>query len=391
MILNLSRLRRASLLLVALSLPISNISLTPIPYTQASLVAVYLALIAHARLLISQPSKVLSSYLAIPMFALLLVMVISTFAPGRPDPSNILSEMRQHFFYLVFFMTAIVTVKESPRFPNQLERTLLVAVSIPAIAFGIGLTNVVGYSERLTFLNLNPNLLAQYFLIGQIIVLDLFFTGTKLRRLSGGWRIILALLLVLFVFSLSLTGSRSGVIICIVAITTFFVFSDTSKLGNVVKVLVPGSMIVVIFAVFLLESSVFASRAENIQEDIRFTTLWPVAIDIFLSHPLFGAGLSELDGRLYAVTNRNLMVHNEFLRVAASSGLLGLSLLGLFVYRLFKKALQAKGRNGSGAPIAIAVAAILYLFQGGTLYALFPWVLFLYAFASSRQYSERKR
>lgn len=72
---------------------------------------------------------------------------------------------------------------------------------------------------------------------------------------------------------------------------------------------------------------------------------WTVALRVFAAHPLAGAGLESFGNSytLYDTGNglyRVYFAHNEYLQMLADGGLIGLGLVLLFIYALFRGALR---------------------------------------------------
>ena len=83
------------------------------------------------------------------------------------------------------------------------------------------------------------------------------------------------------------------------------------------------------------------------------THFWAVAWQIFLAHPLFGAGLDSFGVAFtkYDTWNGLLRVeraHNDYLQILAEGGLAGFACIVGFIYLFFRKALATIWAAGEG-------------------------------------------
>lgn len=90
---------------------------------------------------------------------------------------------------------------------------------------------------------------------------------------------------------------------------------------------------------------------------------WPIALKIFLAHPLLGAGLDAFGVAFtrYDTWNGVLRVeqaHNEYLQMLADAGIVGFLLLAAFILIFFRKALPVmSAAHGSRRAIAVGAFA----------------------------------
>lgn len=122
----------------------------------------------------------------------------------------------------------------------------------------------------------------------------------------------------------------------------------------------------------LQPSAVSEDRSLN----IRLNVEWPRSLRAFAKNPLTGSGYSSV----------GLAVDNEYLRILAETGILGLLAFGLIFIRYFKTAIQVLLNYQPSIPTAFVVAVscfILSLGLGGVFIdvfaaskiALFTWLL----------------
>lgn len=388
---SLVAIRRTLLLVILASVPFNRVRVADLPYTEISLVLIYLFILVHIPTLTKTlASKWIIKYLG-PSAALIALLLIQSMMFSEHDSPRVYSELRQHMLYLVFFILSIQTVRKMARANIRLKQACLVAAIIPAIALLSGLGSTIQSSGRTTFMSLNPNLLSQYFVLGLLIALDIIYSRHRLIQPAALEKMILSVLLLMLLMALAMTGSRSGVVILVCSVTIFFALRKNASAREIAGTLSIGVFCIGVLFIFLIDSPLFMQRMESVGDDIRFQVLWPLAYEIFIEHPIFGAGLAELDQRLSLETGREIMVHNEILRIAAGAGMLGIGALFWFLGTLFKDALEARRRSGSASALCVLSAAIMYLAQGGTLYSMMPWIAFILVVSESRTESRRLR
>jgi len=101
---------------------------------------------------------------------------------------------------------------------------------------------------------------------------------------------------------------------------------------------------------------------------------WSVAVQIFLSHPIIGAGLDAFGVAFTQFDTRNGIfrveqAHNEYLQMLADGGILGFVCVATFIYLLIKRGLAqvaaAKNRIDVGVrlgALAGCVAVLIHSF-----------------------------
>jgi O-antigen ligase len=106
---------------------------------------------------------------------------------------------------------------------------------------------------------------------------------------------------------------------------------------------------------------------------------WAVAFQIFLAHPILGAGL-EAFGVAYTQFDsqtglfRVEQAHNDYLQTLADAGILGFACVAAFIYLLFKESLETIGRSSDGFRKNAALGALAGCF-GVLIHSFFDFPL----------------
>ena len=196
-----------------------------------------------------------------------------------------------------------------------------------------------------------------------------------------------------------LTSSRGGVLgfgsmVAFVVLVNFFSrerlgeTETSAKDGTQRKIVLAASgaaLILVIFGVVIflgggdaLFRGVGLSNAEADLSTGR-AHYWPIAIRIFLEHPLLGVGFDAF-GAAYSKFDtwngllRVEQAHNDYLQTLADAGLAGFACVAGFIYLLFKKGLGVVANAGSSFRRNAAVGALAGCF-GILIHSFFDFPL----------------
>ena len=212
-------------------------------------------------------------------------------------------------------------------------------------------------------------------------------------------KLLLLLAVVVMGAATVLTSSRGGVlgfgsVVAFVVLVNFFsrersADTETSvNEGTQRKIVLAASgaaLILVIFGVVIflgggdaLFRGVGLSNAEADLSTGR-AHYWPIAIRIFLEHPLLGVGFDAF-GAAYSKFDtwngllRVEQAHNDYLQTLADAGLAGFACLAAFIYLLFKKGLGMVAGAGSSFRQNAAIGALAGCF-GILIHSFFDFPL----------------
>ena len=196
------------------------------------------------------------------------------------------------------------------------------------------------------------------------------------KALKKDKRIFLLFAIVVMGIALVFTGSRGG-IVSLLAVVIFIITislkqkdSDEAEIASGSKLRKPfvyigGTLLLVLIllgsVLFLGGSDLFLrSIGVGVSGDVstgRFH-FWQIGWQIFLDHPILGAGLDAFGTMFpnYDSWNgifRVEQTHNDYLQTLADAGILGFACIAAFIYLLFKKSRliksKASDRFGRGA------------------------------------------
>ena len=312
----------------------------------------------------------------LPLVLMWMIMFTMTFTYYNENAVGANSILRQFVFFSALFTFGLKDVSYMASKGQSLHGYYLVAVIVVVIAFFSGISREVDFSGRQSLTSVNPNLVAMYCACGFLVLLDSLVNsnGVVSKKLVRQLSILgLASLFVL----ISLTGSRGGILILAASLVVYFLTWPKMS-AKKLAIILPVGVVALMSVWFIASSGLMSERMSNLDQDIRITKLWPAGVEIVRLYPVFGVGLGYVEKVIFDLTRMNIALHNEYLKIATSTGLVGLFLFFLVLKRLFDNALLWRQLSGSGLHLAIWTLVAVFLVKGGgALTSPFVWVIFL--------------
>ncbi|HEY8561247.1 MAG TPA: O-antigen ligase family protein [Pyrinomonadaceae bacterium] len=213
-------------------------------------------------------------------------------------------------------------------------------------------------------------------------------------------RLLLIIALILMGIAILLTGSRGGVlsllgVLGFVLLTNVLArrdedgeFSKEERRARFKRSLAAiggglALLIVLIGAVLLLGGDAPLLRGAGLatHEDVSSGRLhfWSVGLQIFMAHPILGAGLDAFGTAfpLYDTWNGTLRVeqaHNDYLQILADAGIFGFICAAAFIFLLFRQGFQRIGAEHSHFRRSVAVGGLAGCF-GILIHSFFDFPL----------------
>jgi O-antigen ligase len=145
-----------------------------------------------------------------------------------------------------------------------------------------------------------------------------------------------------------------------------------------------GLILLVLGSVLFLGGEASLLRSIGLQESQADLTsgrshFWGIAWQIFLAHPILGAGFDSFGvaftrhdtwNGLYRVEQ----AHNDYLQILADAGILGFGCVAAFVVLLIRKGIAAISRRGSDINRSISIGALAGCF-GIVIHSFFDFPL----------------
>ncbi|TYB38701.1 O-antigen ligase family protein [Micromonospora sp. AP08] len=272
---------------------------------------------------------------------------------------------------LVFlWVLVLVTVAFSAGDPRRAATVLLVLMLVAGVVYAVGALQAGPQSQgRYSAFGGGPNVFVRVVSLGVI-------ASVTLALRSRRWWLLLPL--PLLGAAAVLSGSRGGLVALVGAAVIFFVFFARRRASILIGTVLVGGLVswTVWTAIGETVTSVAATRYSSTGiESSDFSArpeLLSAAWEMFLSHPLTGAGLDSFNATVGIG-----YPHNYLAGLAAETGVIAVGLLVFAICRWWRD-----GRPWSAAPkeqIGCAVGAIYILlasmFSGDYFDTRFFWIL----------------
>lgn len=285
------------------------------------------------------------------------------------------------FVFAFLFIKTWIQNYEITKFP--LDRIIAVSISIIVTGFIIGMIfnpdlfyrrTHGGEEARLGGFIINPNEL------GLLIVIGIAATITGWK--SAGKKSVSVLAIVISLYAIVLTGSRSSMIAMVLVI--FFFIMQT----NNIKIRVATLLSVLVAIPYIIKSVII--KQGNVEEVMNMTGRIPFWKDLlsinFPREPFLGYGYMRIDytDKFESINAyAGAMTHNTFLQALMGLGLVGLTIvlgqLALTVYTIFKTTHAYKRRLS----IAILIPLLINSFTefgifGETNYGILFYLMIVF-------------
>lgn len=268
------------------------------------------------------------------------------------------------------------------REPRWLIYSLLafsITSAIIATLFSLGLLDsyVLWSKGRAYIFYENPNSTSTRMLFAFMFIIYLIFQD-PLRW--GKIRFFCSVLILPLLYSIIASGSRGSFIVLIVCFGLYLLMIPTRKSGRKFSVIILSVLIALSVIMKISESENFSlmerlSESIEKKDDAGRTQLSAAALDIFLDYPIIGVGSVEFIRLMEVNYGFRLTVHNLYWYIAATSGIVGLTLFGFFIWNMLRFTWNVRCQNPFGFVLLIGMLLIASK-TGGALSYMTMWYIF---------------
>lgn len=332
-----------------------------------SLVAAIIAMLWMFQGLLTRQIEIAKSPLLLPVVGLIvigLVQIIPLFSGATIslDPYSTRLFLVRLGVYTIFLAAAVT-------FINTESRIKIVAISI--IIFGSSLAffailqrlanpeAIYGLREARQAVPFGPFVNQHHFAAFMEMTAAMTFALLFSSAVKRSSKIFFIVAAVIMGVACILTSSRGGLLsftagFIFVVLLTFTQKKDKKAVRDqkfsviaVVGLSVAVTIVAIVLYVGGNDSLLRGVGMSGVQADVssgRFH-FWSVAVQIFLDHPIFGAGLDAFGVAFpkydtWTGIFRVEQAHNDYLQTLADSGLVGFACIAVFIFFLFKNGLQ---------------------------------------------------
>ena len=290
----------------------------------------------------------------------------------------------------------VLMVNHARKDCNALEKGMLfmglgaVLVSI-LMTLGIGVSlmaeDIYGMVNRITFFNAELNEIGLKLVAGVMIIIATFFNNPL--KLNSILILFMVCAIPLMIYSIIGTASRTAVLTLLLCGLTWLLFKSLASKNKFLTFILSSIilMIIILPAVFFISQietfELLAARIEDTggisdrSEAGRFS-LWIGFYNLIFTNIIFGNGYSGFDLITSEYFGFLESPHNVFLEVILYTGLIGLILYSLFLFRALKAAYFMFSRTKLLLPILIAPVAFSFIFILQGLSEKIVWIFLAY-------------
>lgn len=312
------------------------------------------------------------------MFGLICVFSSILFSQKTLDLSFSMSIIKLLLCIVLFYKLPQLLIRD----PKWLIYSLLafsITCTIIATLFSLGLLDsyVLWSKGRAYIFYENPNSTSTRMVFAFMFIMYLVFQDPLYW---GRMRLCCSVLILPLLYSIIASGSRGSFIVLIVCFGLYLLMMPSRKPVHKFGVIIISVLIALSVIMKISESENF-SLMERISESIEKnddagrTQLSAAALDIFLNHPIIGVGSVEFTRLMDVNYGFRLTVHNLYWYIAATSGIVGLILFGLFVWNMLKRTWNIRHQNPLGFVLLIGMLLIASK-TGGALSYMTMWYIF---------------
>lgn len=182
------------------------------------------------------------------------------------------------------------------------------------------------------------------------------------------------------------TGSRVSFIASLVAyLALIFLFKAKSKWGKPIVILV-GILAILFVWQALLKSEVITQRLIQSVQDGDLSerdVIWKRIIPIWLDNPIFGVGKTGYEYLTSYTSGRIISPHNVVLEILCLTGIAGLALYFIFLYRIIRISYQTFKYNKFLLSGLLLIPVFGILLSAQLLPVKIGWVIFSYVVANA--------
>lgn len=251
------------------------------------------------------------------------------------------------------------------------------------LQFGIGAgvdVNVPTGEDRITFFGANSNLIGNYAVIATMLCISLLF---KQSMYFGRKSMLLLFTFPGLILLIGASGSRGALVALLIGLFTFLLFYKT-RTRRKLLIWIVGGCLSIFLVQHVLQSDIMEERVSQSLDNGGSILggreeIWETAFEIFADRPLVGWGTSGYENQMLIRYHEYKDTHNMFLYLMVTGGIIGLFIMLLFLYGIWKRSYRSLKENSNNLPICLFIIYLIIAFKGGGfIHSKMPWLLLAY-------------
>ncbi|HQG77405.1 MAG TPA: O-antigen ligase family protein [Bacteroidales bacterium] len=301
-----------------------------------------------------------------------------------------------NFFHLTIFQNIVVMyilINHEQEDPCILEKGMLsfaLGSLVLAVLYNMGIGVEISENGQVKIFEDNQNSIGLRSSVASIILIH----NILINPLKIGYSRFLLLIPLLLIFELlAVSASRSAALAFVTAFIAggFLIKTGKTWIKFLIMIFTIGFLIVAIN--LLLQHEVFRMRVmATIWEgdlsgrDIIWHNIFPLILD----KPILGAGTVGYETYSFMVFGELKSPHNVFLEILCYTGIIGLAIYMLFLYRIFMRSYRLFRQKKLILPLLLLIPVVAALTSGQILNVKIGWLIFAYIAGTSPDITGRQ-
>lgn len=300
-----------------------------------------------------------------------------------------------NFFNLTIFQNIIllyILINHEQEDPLIIEKGMLsfaIGSFVLAILYNLGIGVEISENGQVSIFSDNQNSIGLRSCVASIILIHNVLINPLKIKYS---RFILLIPLPLIFELLAVSASRSAIAAFVLALVAGGFITKTGKIWVKFLVLLLAIGLLFVTITLLMQYEVFRMRLMSTLwegdlsgRDIIWRNIFPLILD----NPLFGVGTVGYETYSIMVFGELKSPHNVFLEILCYTGIAGLSVYMLFLYRILLKSIQLYRNLAIILPLLLLIPIFAALVSGQILNVKIGWIIFAYIAGSYQMMSYR--
>jgi len=319
--------------------------------------------------------KDVSCFFSVDAYLLLLLVIVLAVAQAGYGSTTYSMPMINYKLVVcsVFFL---VLAQHFNTYPDHVSRVLSVFM-FGCVVLGLAALFVPGvgetYKGQFIIIGENPNSTSSRMAVAFVIALSYLLHNPEGRKEKYIACVSLIVLMVIIVKS----GSRGSLLAVLLSSVLLALLAPLRRRYKVILLLAMLLGMMVLAQKLLSLDGIAERWGSALQGDTAGRgRIWASAFDIFMDNPWIGVGEAGYFTEIYSKEYRFIDAHNLFVYVAVCGGMVGISILFIFLMRLFYKSYKAL-RIGAALPLVLLFNMLFIAAKtGGVLTYLLLWFIF---------------
>ena len=301
------------------------------------------------------------------------------------------------FFNMTIFQNIFllyILINHEQEDPLIIEKGLLgfaLGSGILAILYNAGIGIEISENGQVSIFHDNQNSIGFRSCVASIILIH----NVVINPLKLGYSKFLLLLPLSLIFELlAVSASRSAVFSLILALVVGGSLVKTGKIWGKYLVILSTICFLIVIASLLMQHEVFRMRLMyTLQEGDTSgrEIIWRNILPLIRDNPLFGVGTVGYETYSIMVFGELKSPHNVFLEILSYTGILGLSIYIVFLYRIVAKSFKMYTKMNLVLPMLLLIPVFVSIASMQILNVKTGWIIFAYIAGSYNMIPEREQ